>query len=214
MLEQELLKVFDREHKQIGVETREKIHKLGLWHETFQCWFLTKQEGIDYVYLQLRSDLKKDYPALLDITAAGHLLAHETVFDGIREVKEELGIDVLLEELYSLGVMIYSVTTDELVDNELAHVFLYNCTLEWEQFTLQAEEVSGIVRVELAQFVRLWQGALKEIEIIGFKVEEDGIRRAIHQMVEKNSFVPHEQSYYEEICNKMITFTSKNQLSS
>lgn len=213
-MEQELLKIFDEQHNQIGVETREQIHKLGLWHETFQCWFIGKYEGKQYVYLQLRSDLKKDYPGLLDITAAGHLLASETVFDGIREVKEELGIDVLFEELYSLGVIKYSVTTGELVDNELAHVFLYSCTLEWEQFKLQTEEVSGIVRVEISEFVKLWKGELKEIEIFGFKVNEAGAKSPIHQVAGKTSFVPHDQSYYEEICKAMISFTSKNQLSS
>lgn len=212
-MEQELLKVFDEQHKQIGVDTREEIHKLGLWHETFQCWFMGNVEGKQYVYLQLRSAGKKDYPGLLDITAAGHLLDSETVYDGIREVKEELGIDVLFEELYSLGVMKYSVVTGDLIDNELAHVFLYDCTLDWEQFTLQAEEVSGIVRVELTQFVSLWQADLAEIEIIGFKVEKDGERSLINQKANRASFVPHEQTYYEEICKEMISFTSKNQLS-
>ncbi|MET0960580.1 MAG: NUDIX domain-containing protein [Psychrobacillus psychrotolerans] len=213
-MKQELLKVFDDKHKPIGVETREEIHRLGLLHETFQCWFIGKHEGKQYVYLQLRSNLKKDYPGLLDITAAGHLLENETVFDGIREVKEELGIDVLFEELYSLGVLKYSVTTGDLIDNELAHVFIYECALEWDQFTLQAEEVYGIVRAEISQFVSLWQGELEELEIIGFRVENDGARRPIHEMVGKINFVPHEQSYYEELCREIISFTSKNQLSS
>lgn len=213
-MEQELLKVFNEEHKQIGVGTREEIHKLGLWHETFQCWFIANHKGKEYVYLQLRSDLKKDYPGLLDITAAGHLLESETVFDGIREIKEELGMDVLFEDLYSLGVMKYSVTMGELIDNELAHVFLYVCMLEWEQFTLQTEEVSGIVQVELSEFVKLWNGELEEIEIIGFKLNEVGAKSPIHQLVGKTSFVPHEQSYYEEICKAMTAFSLKNQLSS
>ena len=213
-MEQELLKVFDDKHNPIGVKTREEIHRLGLWHETFQCWFIGNHEGKQYVYLQLRSNLKKDYPGLLDITAAGHLLESETVFDGIREVKEELGIDVVFEELYSLGVLKYSVTTADLIDNELAHVFIYDCSLEWDQFTLQAEEVSGIVRAEISQFVSLWEGELEELEIIGFRVEDDGTTSPIHEIVGKTNFVPHAQLYYEEICRGIIFVTSKNQLSS
>ena len=213
-MEQELLKVFDEQHNVIGAETRKEIHRLGLWHETFQCWFISKHKGKHYIYLQLRSDLKKDYPGLLDITAAGHLLESETVYDGVREIKEELGIDVLFEQLYSLGVMKYSVTTGDLIDKELAHVFLYDFVLDWEEFTLQVEEVSGLVRVELTQFVSLWNSEIKEIEITGFELEEDGARRPIHQMVNKEKFVPHEQSYYEAICREMIRFTSKHQLSS
>ncbi len=123
---------------------------------------------------------------MLDITAAGLLLESETVFDGIREVKEELELISFLRNCITWCYK-YSVTTDDLIDNELAHVFLYDCALDWEQFTLQVEEVSGVVRVEITQFVSLWQSEIEEIEIIGFEVEEDGTRRPIHQMVDKET---------------------------
>ncbi|MFE4712635.1 NUDIX domain-containing protein [Paenibacillus sp. NPDC056722] len=104
----EILKIFDDNRNTIGVSTREEVHRLGLWHETFHCWFISREGNKDYIYLQLRSDQKKDYPNLLDITAAGHLLAHETVLDGIREVHEEIGIEVTIDELESLGVRFYT----------------------------------------------------------------------------------------------------------
>jgi isopentenyldiphosphate isomerase len=104
-MESELIKRFDEHGNQAGVATREEIHKMGYWHETFHCWFIGREEGIDYIYFQIRSGTKKDYSNLLDITAAGHLLAHETIYDGIREVKEEIGIDVSFNELVPLGVI-------------------------------------------------------------------------------------------------------------
>ena len=68
---------------------REEIHRLGYWHETFHCWFVKKVHNEWMIYFQLRSKEKADYPLLLDITAAGHLLAGETINDGIREIDEE-----------------------------------------------------------------------------------------------------------------------------
>lgn len=90
-MELELLKIFGDDRNQIGVASRKDVHRLGYWHEAFHCWFVSNEKGIDYIYLQLRSNSKKDYPNLLDITAAGHLLANETVRDGVREIKEEIG---------------------------------------------------------------------------------------------------------------------------
>jgi hypothetical protein len=44
---------------------------------------------IDYIYRQIRSDINRGYPNLLDITDAEHILAHEMIYDGAREVKEK-----------------------------------------------------------------------------------------------------------------------------
>lgn len=141
MMENELLKIFDEHRNPIGTASREEVHRLGYWHETFHCWFIGREVEKDYIYFQIRSDAKKDYPGLLDITAAGHLLATETVLDGVREVKEEIGVNVSFKELISIGMIDYSVTTGELIDKELAHVYLYKCQNSFEDYELQKEEV-------------------------------------------------------------------------
>jgi len=153
-----MLKIFDDNRNQIGVATREEVHRSGYWHEAFHCWFISREEEKDYIYLQLRSDIKKDYPNMLDITAAGHILAHETVLDGIREIKEEIGIEVCINELESLGVVDYIVEKKNFIDKELANVFLYSYKNTFEDFKLQEEEVSGIFKAEFDDFFELWQG--------------------------------------------------------
>jgi isopentenyldiphosphate isomerase len=199
MMEDEQVRVFDTNRNPIGVATREEVHRLGLWHESFHCWIVSREEEIDYLYLQLRCELKKDHPNLFDITSAGHLLAHESALDGIREIKEELGIDVTFSELIPLGIINYCVNHEDLIDNELAHTFLYKKNLAFDEFTLQREEVSGIVKVKFAEFTDLWNGRKQEIHMRGFEINQNGEKLVIDRMVEKNQFVPHKLSFYETI---------------
>lgn len=199
-MENELLNIFDEKGEKIGMASRKEVHKLGHWHETLHCWFISRDDDKDYLYFQKRSDAKKDYPNLLDITAAGHILAHETVKDGIREVKEELGIDVSIEELISLGIIKYCVTKEDFIDKENANVFLYKSQKEFDDFTLQTEEVAGIVRTDFVSFYEFWLGERKEITIEGFEMDKVGNRVPIKKIVEKSSFVQHE-AYYERVLN-------------
>jgi isopentenyldiphosphate isomerase len=203
MGEQEKLKIFDDNRNQIGVASRSDVHKNGYWHEAFHCWFIRNEQGTDYVYLQLRSKNKKDYPNLLDITAAGHLLADETVQDGVREIKEEIGIDLAFEDLVQLGVIEYCVVKENFIDKELANVFLYMSEDTFDDFTLQVEEVSGMVRVKFTEFAQLWFGEKDKIEISGFEIKDDGKKHTIKENVKRDKFVPHQGSFYKEVIQKI-----------
>lgn len=121
----EILTIFDEAGSRTGTAPREEVHRLGHWHETFHCWFISKDQEIPCIYLQLRSEQKHDYAGLLDITAAGHLLANETVEDGIREVQEELGLEISFEELIPLGTIPYSMKKKTLsIMNERMSLFI------------------------------------------------------------------------------------------
>lgn len=201
-METELLRIFNEDHQPIGVATRAEIHKKGYWHETFHYWLMERRQGIDYIFLQLRSPTKKDYPNLLDITAAGHLLANETVEDGIREVKEEIGLNVSMREMISLGILKYSVKKEPLLDNELAHVFLHRKNVSFHSFVLQKEEVAGMYRMKFTDFSALWRGETESILMQGFEVENEG-REFYEKSVGKEQFVPHDQSFYVDLINKI-----------
>lgn len=202
-MESERLKIFDEDGNPIGVATREEVHARGLWHETFHCWFMAKEDDTHYLYLQIRSEQKKDYPNLLDITAAGHLLVNETVQDGVREVYEETGIAVSFEVLKPLGIMKYSVTREKLIDQERAHVFLYQDGITFTDFRLQREEVAGMVRVRFADFYMFCLRKKEEVVIEGFKQNESGEKMPVLEKVGWEHFVPHEPSFYEEVVNRI-----------
>ncbi|WP_332455163.1 hypothetical protein [Paenibacillus crassostreae] len=117
-MDTELLNIFDDNKKQMGVATRKEVHTLGYWHESFHCWFVGREMEKNYIYLQLRIEMKSDYLNLLDITAAGHIMSDESVSDGIREIKEEIGIDLTIDELEPLGVVDYEVINGNFIDKE------------------------------------------------------------------------------------------------
>ncbi|GGF79640.1 putative Nudix hydrolase [Paenibacillus albidus] len=195
----EILTIFDEKGNIAGTAPRDEVHRLGLWHETFHFWLISLEQGIPYIYLQLRSEQKKDYSGLLDITAAGHLLAGETVEDGVREVQEELGLVIAFDKLIPLGTIPYEMTQEGIIDKERAHVFVYQQSVAWDDFALQEEEVAVMVRAELHDFHALWTGISNEIEIQGFRVSGSGERIQIKQTVNRGLFVPHEIDYYERV---------------
>lgn len=198
-MENELLKVFDEQVNWIGTETRKEVHKTGYWHETFHCWLTERIGNKDFLFFQVRSSAKKDYPSLFDITAAGHILADESPLDGLREVKEELGIELAMEDLHSLGIIKDSLNSPELIDNELCHVYLYAQHQSFDHYQLQREEVSGIMMASLTEFENLWFGKIEEIEVEGFLVSEDHEKKSHSMLVTKKDFVPHEDSYIESV---------------
>jgi isopentenyldiphosphate isomerase len=198
-MESEMLKIFDEHGIEIGTAPRSEVHKAGHWHETFHCWFIERIAGIDYLYFQIRSSAKKDYPNLLDITAAGHILADENFMDGLREVKEELGIDLTSEKIIELGIIKDSLINPEFIDKELCHVYLYDKHVPFDNYTLQKEEVSGIVRARIDSFEKLWFEEMRELNVDGFQIDDNGAKKPLSLTVVKNDFVPHEDSYIKKV---------------
>lgn len=198
-MNEELLATFDESGNRTGAAPRDEVHRRGLWHETFHCWFVRREGSGLMIYLQLRSLQKSDYAGLLDITAAGHLLADETVVDGVREVQEELGIALAFDELKPMGIIPYQMDTAGFIDRERAHVFVYENPYALSEFTLQQEEVAGIVQARFADFRSFITGTRSKLNVQGFRVEGNGERIVLDEQVEFAQFVPHEREYYVRV---------------
>lgn len=88
----ELFDVCDEQNEVIGQLTRKEVHAKGLRHRAVHI-FITNKWGD--LYLQKRSHLKDMHPLVWDSSAAGHLDVGESYATcALREVKEELGIEV------------------------------------------------------------------------------------------------------------------------
>ena len=191
---EEWISVFDENRNKIGVASRKEVHQKGFWHETFQCWFVDQND----IYFQIRSNDKKDYPSLLDITAAGHILADETIEDGVREIEEELGIAITYDDLQAAGIIEDSIVTDAIIDREFAHVFVYEARSPLS-FKLQREEVAGMVRADFTDFYHFCLGKTNELKVSGFIVNASGKEAVIEKYATKQDFVPHPPSYWLKV---------------
>lgn len=167
----ELIDIYDEHMKPIGQAPRETAHAQGLWHKTFQCWIIHRVEGQTFFLFQRRSPQKDVFPNLLDKSCGGHLTAGETIADGVRELEEELGLAAKFEDLTPCGIIaVETQVTDQILDREFCHVFLYEASGSLEDYELQAEEVSGIYFVAVQDYFALGRGEVDAVQATGWEV--------------------------------------------
>lgn len=189
----ERLKRFNEADEVIGDMTRAEAHEKGYWHETFHCWLTATINRESVLLLQLRSATKKAYASLYDITAAGHLLSHETVEDGLREVEEELGLFLCMEAYESIGTLSNVILSQTMKDREWARCFTAEVTKE-TAFTLQLEEVEKIVYCTVSDFSKLVEGSCDRITIRDWMDDRES-------SMTMNELVPHPPSYFHAIAS-------------
>ncbi|MDL2274677.1 hypothetical protein LJC22_00940 [Desulfosarcina sp. OttesenSCG-928-G10] len=170
----ENLDIYDEKVNKIGVELRQEVHKKGYWHKTFQCWIISQSGDKRYVHFQKRGPHKTICPNKLDITAAGHLLTGETFEDGIRELNEELGLDIKFNEIIPLGMRCNVAIVGEYIEREFSEVYLCECNTPLNEYKLKIEEVAGVVKIEINEGMKLFSGEIEKCQGIGFFIDEDG----------------------------------------
>lgn len=131
-----------------NTKLRSQVHKDGDWHRTVHVWFLNSKREL---LIQKRLDTKKSYPGLWDISAAGHIEAGDGSIDSaIKEVREELGVNVLPGELeFLFTIKGKSVTNNgTFVDSEFNDVYLVNKDVDLSSYQIQPEEVAAVKYVD------------------------------------------------------------------
>ena len=195
MSSHELIDVFDAGMNFVGVASKEDAHSSGLFHKSFHCWILTEKGR---VLLQKRSSVKKVFPGLFDVSAAGHYRAGEDGKDGAREVKEELGFypDCLVE----MGIFLDEYKNDCHHNCEFCCVYAYFCDIPLNEYTLN-EEADGLAYVDLSDLIKLFDGRVTAAEAEYFDKAENKIKKIV---IAKSDFVPSESGYYSYILKKIV----------
>jgi len=181
----EKLEVFNEQGNPTGeIVDRATIHENGLWHRVSHVWIYT-DEG--EVLIQKRSEKKDAHPGLWDISAAGHIDIDESPETAaVREVKEELGIDIERDKLEFFDIKNINLIDkkNSIIDNEITYIFLYKHSGTISEFSIDPEEVS-------------------EIKFVGI----NQLRKEFENSDKKNQFVPFDESYYLPIIEHILRLT-------
>jgi len=163
---------------------KSEAHLKGLWHASAQIWLYTPQGDI---LIQKRTPNKDTYPNLWDISVAGHLSAGDTPRNAaVREIKEEIGINLNIKDLHHLKTIKNSKKPNErITDNEFNHLYICCTPIVIEKLKLQASEVADVKLISIKEFK-------KELKKNYFK------------------FVPHGMDYYLYITDSITSALSVN----
>lgn len=140
----EFFDVLDEQGNKTGkTKARTEVHRDGDWHKAVHIWIVNDK---DEILLQKRSPNKDSHPNMWDISSAGHLTAGDDSLSGaIREIKEELGINIKSSQLKFLGIIKKADKyTSTFINNEFNDVYLLRLSLDLDKITLQEEEVSEV----------------------------------------------------------------------
>ena len=118
---EEMLTIYDDDLNPVGELPRAQAHGGEHWHQVVHVWLYGTFRRERCVFLQKRAAEKKTYPGFYDAGTTGHISAGEAPLDAaLREVREEVGLQLQAQDLTALG----QCREDEPGDREVATVFL------------------------------------------------------------------------------------------
>lgn len=145
----ELIDIVDENDKLTGrVIDRKTLDKENLWHRVVSCWIMNNKGEI---LLQRRALTKKTNPGKWGKTG-GHVDSGETTEAAIiREVKEELGIDVPKNQAHLIDIF----KSKDMNDKYFGYNYIFTVDYEINDYILQTEEVDQVKYVTIEEMEKI-----------------------------------------------------------
>ena len=151
----EYFDILDENGNKTGkTKLRSEVHRDGDWHKAVHIWIINNNGD---VLLQRRCATKDSNPNMLDISSAGHLSAGDDSLSGaIRELKEELNLDINAEELQFIKTLKRSSkSTETFINNEFNDLYILRTNKNINDMKYQEEEISEIFFVPYKRFKQM-----------------------------------------------------------
>lgn len=137
--------------------SRRDVHLHGYFHSGIMVFIIDENFN---VLIQKRVNTKDSNPGKWDVSCAGHVQSgEEYLFAAKRELFEELGLNIDIEQLTFIGKTRISYSAifhnEVFYENELDKIFIYKTTSS-TQLTLQPEEVAAVRWITVAELINLF----------------------------------------------------------
>lgn len=149
----EYFDILDENGNKTGkTKLREEVHRDGDWHRVAHIWVINRNGGS--ILLQRRCPTKDSNPNMLDVSCGGHLSAGDDSLTGaVRELKEELGIDVDPSDLeYVTTIKKSSRYTETFINNQFNDIYFLVTDKNIDEMKFQKSEISEIFYVPYKKF--------------------------------------------------------------
>lgn len=152
----EYLDIVDENGNPTGeVIERTEAHRTGALHRTAHVWIARQKDGRVQLLLQKRCMNKDSFPGCYDISSAGHIPAGQEYADSaLRELKEELGVEIRPQELIACGRKRLDMQGifhgEPYLDRQISQVYLLWLDREESEFSVQQEEIESVMWMDFS----------------------------------------------------------------
>lgn len=168
----------DRARITADSKPRTLVHRDGELHPTVHIWMIKRRDMGVFVLLQKRAHEKDINPDCYDVSAAGHVSQGEEFrHTALKEVHEELGLDINRSQLEFIGLKKSEYSKGDIHDNELVAVYICRENINIEDLTLQSSEVSEVCWAEIDELISIMK--YEDIPNCISRDELDMIKKAV-----------------------------------
>jgi len=145
----ELLMTYNENNESLNkLVERNEVHDKGLWHREILVIIVNEKNE---VLLQKRSYKRRHLPGKWAL-CAGHVIENETEKStAVRELKEEIGFNIIQKDLKLIDIYIKSDPTNR----RFSYIYLVRTNKKINDFKIQTTELTQIKYVPIKKLIKM-----------------------------------------------------------